>query len=693
MSNRSRAPSRVPPLQEAPTVRVEPATTDGRGPGWQFDSTHGLIAFRSGLAAVCILLLSIDGATGPLRLGRWWMLWAVLGTVALNLIFFALHRVSMGRPRAALRTVLPAAQVAVDILAVSALIYLTGGVNSAFLFLPFACVLTAAVVLGGYASLAYASAATVLLAGISTAYSLAGLGLVRLPGVTPSWLAASKTSPPRTLAAVVGLGVALHVVAFLGGYLSSRLRRETHLKEEILAAIAEGLIVADANRRVIYVNAEAVDLLGFQSASQFIGRRWEAIFRRRGDRHVRQMLDRALGPAGDSDRTGRSCVIEFDHRERGKLYLSVKTSPFRRRHDVRGGVVAIVHDITAQRVMEAVQERADRLQEISLVAAGIAHELRNPLASIRGCVQELARIETANLQSRRLADIAAAETDRLDTIITEFLNFARMRPPRPLPCDLHAIIEEVVVLLQREAPLAPGGSRLDAIEIETDVAGGLHVVADRDQLKQVLLNLARNAIDAMPNGGRLSLSAVPVPHMPGDASPRSARAEPCAQWHVRSAECEVPSAESTIHNPQSTIQNRESGVGSRKSGIQNPQSKIHNRDAGAIRIDVTDTGCGIRPEHIDSLFTPFFTTRPDGTGMGLSIVERIVRTHDGHVEVESDPGAGSTFRVWLPARLGERRRRVPPPLWSAGGADAETVVAGRVARVEREQGKVVGRRS
>ena len=418
-------------------------------------STHGLIAFRSGLAALCILLLSIDGAAGPLRLGRWWVLWAVLGTAAVNLFFFALHRLSARRTASATRAGrhargvgLPAAQVAVDILAVSALIYLTGGVNSAFVFLPFACVLTAAVVLGGYASLAYASTATVLLAGISTAYSLAGLGLIRLPGVTPSWLAASETSPSRTLAAVVGLGVALHVVAFLGGYLSSRLRRETRLKEEILAAIAEGLIVADASHRVIYVNAEAVDLLGFQSASQFIGRRWEAIFRRRGDRHVRQMLDRALGPAGDADSAGRSCVIEFDHRERGKLYLSVKTSPFRRRHDVRGGVVAIVHDITAQRVMEAVQERAERLQEISLVAAGIAHELRNPLASIRGCVQELARIETSNLQSRRLADIAAAETDRLDTIITEFLNFARMRPPRPLPCDLHAIIEEVVVLLQ-----------------------------------------------------------------------------------------------------------------------------------------------------------------------------------------------------------------------------------------------------
>ena len=598
---------------------------------------YGLLVFRAGLGALVLLMLSIEGAAGPLRLHPWWPLWPVLITAFINLIFYALTRRGPARRRGgrgqierALKAPAPgedlgegkqssrprallAAQVAVDLGLVIALVYLTGGVNSVFVFLPFACVLTAAVVLGGYASLLYASVATVLLAAVSTAYSLAYVGLLRLPWVTSSWVITFRPSLSRTLATVVGQGVALHVVAFLGGNLAARLRRETRLKEEILAAIGEGLIVADANRRVVYVNAEALDLLGFQSPDQLIGRPWEDVFRRRGDAQVRRMLNPGVafpgtageerGPASDSQRPvpPRSRVIEFSHRKRGKLYLSVKTSPFRRRHGALGGVVAIFHDITAQRVMEAVQERADRLQEISLVAAGIAHELRNPLASIRGCVQELARLETSHPQSRRLSEIVCAETDHLDKIVTDFLDFARMRPPRPVPCDIHSLIEEVLVLLQT-------GCRLDAIEIETDVPGALRVVADRDQLKQVLLNLARNAVEAMPEGGRLSVCAVPVPRLPGGESGRS--------------------------------------------------------DAGAIRIDVTDTGCGIAPEHIDKLFTPFFTTRPNGTGMGLSIVERIVRAHSGHLEVESQRGAGSTFRLWIPA-VPPARPLQAPSFWDS----------------------------
>jgi len=569
---------------------------------------YQMLGFRAGLGAVCIAILSVQGVRGPLALSDLWPLQAVALLVLLDGAFFLLTRLCPW-PR-----VLVSVQIGVDLLAAHLLIYATGGAGSVFTFLPFAHVIMASVLLSGYASLFYASLATVLLAVVSLAYSMSYVGLMRLPGIAPDWVVGLQPMLPRTLAMVAGQGVALHVVATLGGSLAARLRRETSLKDEILDNIAEGLIVADAGLRVVFVNSEAIALLGFQRADQLVGRPWRDIFRRRGDRQVRLMLSdqeteddasESLAPLT----VGRSRVIEFEHRERGKLHLSVKTSPFRRSHDAMGGVVAIFHDITAERVMEAVQERADRLREISLVAAGIAHELRNPLASIRGCVQELAAVQAADHRTERLARIVASETDRLDKIITEFLNFARMRPPRPAPCPLDDVIEEVIVLLRSQRDL-------DRIEVETDVARGLEVTADRDQLKQVLLNLTRNAVDAMSDAAnrpaRLLVTASPVPRLPGE----------------------------------------------RPAG---------RADGGAVRIEVADTGCGIAPDQIGHLFTPFFTTKAKGTGMGLSIVERIVRTHDGHLEVDSRPGVGSTFRLWLPVSP-RRRRADDASLWDPGRA-------------------------
>jgi two-component system sensor histidine kinase PilS (NtrC family) len=609
----------------SPAVQSPPREREARAPGvasggprlargpspraWRRRNGQ-LLVFRGAVGLLAIGLLSLPTARGPLDLGLAWVFAAVALIAGVNLAFYALTRWWPW-----LRG-LAAAQIAVDLVLVQTLVYLTGGTSSAFAFLPFACVVAAAVVLGGYASLFYASLATVLMAAISLAYSLAYVGYLHLPGIAPEWVDRLAPTFARTIALVGGNAVALHLVAVLGGHLAARLRRETILKDEILDIIAEGLIVADQNLRVVFANAEARRLLGFERADQLIGKRWEEVFRRRGDRQVRLML---------SVPASRSRVIEFDHRTKGRLFLSVKVRPFRAGHEAIGGVVAIFYDITAERLMEAVQERAERLREISLVAAGLAHELRNPLASIRGCVQELAQRRHAEGGMRhadRLTDIIIGEADRLDKIITEFLDFARMRPPRPTPCDLGVLVAEVVTLLR-------AGHGLSRVEVVVDIVGRITLLADREQLRQVLLNLARNAVEAMPDGGRLTLAANLVAELPGDAADersRDARTPPAA----------VPRA---------------------------------------VRIEIADTGAGIAPEDVAKLFTPFFTTKPAGTGMGLSIVERIVRAHDGHIEVESHPRIGSTFRLWLPLEL--RRRPAEADLWESPSVEDVPRVVGQ----------------
>ena len=267
------------------------------------------------------------------------------------------------------------------------------------------------------------------------------------------------------------------------------------------------------------------------------------------------------------------------------------------------GHVVIFQDVTSVVAMERDLRRSERLAAVGEMAAKIAHEIRNPLASISGSIQLLrgGGAELVDPESGRLMDIVVRETDRLNALITDFLLYSRPSPPNKKEVAARAILEEVTQLLQ--------GTVNTDMRMDVQGSDDLLVSADPAQLRQVLWNLASNALEAMPEGGDLSLS---VALEGADQSQESAA-------YVRNG------------------------------------SKEGTFCAQRVRISVRDSGEGMCPEVRERIFEPFFTTKKEGTGLGLATVYRIAESHGGEIEVESQVGFGTAFHLLLPHAMQEVR--------------------------------------
>ncbi len=240
------------------------------------------------------------------------------------------------------------------------------------------------------------------------------------------------------------------------------------------------------------------------------------------------------------------------------------------------GLVGIFQDLTERKKTEARLRQADRLATAGQLAAGLAHEVRNPLAAISGCIELIKEQGTAGPQ---LLDIVLREAERLKLVTGQFLDFAKPTLALQKQCNLGALVAETVSLLEKGCD----STHPITFSIERE-AEEMMAVGDPDQLRQALWNLGLNAIQAMQMGGQLSFA------------------------------------------------------------IRRYRLK-HNGDW--VAIELTDTGQGISPEEVERIFDPFYTTRPGGTGLGLTIAQKIVDNLGGRIEVISRKGGGSTFRVLL----------------------------------------------
>ncbi len=224
---------------------------------------------------------------------------------------------------------------------------------------------------------------------------------------------------------------------------------------------------------------------------------------------------------------------------------------------------------------EATVRRSERLAALGQLSAGLAHELRNPLGTIRASAEMLSRqIPGDNAVAAELAGLIAAEVDRTNTLITRFLEFARPLELRPVRAELTTVLDRAVAQLERSSP------RYDVTVYKNYSPDLPPFEFDPDLLERVFYNLLLNAAQASPPGATI------------------------------------------------TVKTRAAG--------------------GHAEIAVIDRGTGIPPERQDSIFNPFVTTKPDGVGLGLAIVSKIVDLHGGTITVESEPGKGSVFRVYLP---------------------------------------------
>jgi two-component system sensor histidine kinase PilS (NtrC family) len=457
------------------------------------------------------------------------------------------------------------AQVALDVLIAAAVVRLTGGHESVFVFL-----FSLAIVNG---SILLFRRGAVVAAALATATYLATVAAALPPGSTPRW---------DTLFAHVA---AFALIAALAGYLAEQLRdageklaaREIDLEavqaihEALVQSVSSGLLTTDPGGRITFLNRAGEGLTGVRLAD-VVGdpvERWFGAFE--------EMVRCEEMPARKEK--------DFVARSGGPLRLGYLAFPLRGKSGARIGHAVIFQDLTPMRAMQDAVRRSERLADLGSLAAGLAHELRNPLASITGSVELLKGNERLREGDRRLMDIVLREAGRLDDLVRRFLQFTRPAEPRCAPTDLALVVAETLDVF--------AGDR-EGVRVERDLAPVV-VPCDGDQVKQVLWNLLTNAAQAI-----------------GAVEERPPAADPLAR------------ARGLI----------------RVSCGPDPQ--------GGARLAVEDDGAGIAPPDLLRLFTPFFTTKRAGTGLGLATVHRIVEAHGGSVSVDSREGEGATFVVRLP---------------------------------------------
>jgi len=391
------------------------------------------------------------------------------------------------------RTAVSPLQVALDLVLVALLVYFTGGVRSHFAHLYFLPILACAVLEAPRWALLCAGGASVLQVAIASVYgaSLWSGGvppLVRGAWGTDLTYAGLATLASHATAQVFGY----FLVALLTSRLSQRLRTVRLMSSEVLDGIAEAVVAADTHGRLAYMNKEAVRLFNFGSQSDFMGQKVGHVFRRYSDEPVRRVL---------SGRARGVHTVWLEHRARQcRMEFEVTSAHIIDRQGATRGTVAVFSDLTLKRRAETAERRAERLDGIRQVAAAIAHEVRNPLACIKGGIQQLLPNPGLDEVEKELVTITLEECDRLNETISEFLNFARPRHPEPTPVNVADLLRETASLLARRSDLDPGRIRLDCPTT-------LPATVDPRLMKQVLLNLGLNAFDAMPDGGTLTLRA------------------------------------------------------------------------------------------------------------------------------------------------------------------------------------------
>jgi two-component system, sporulation sensor kinase E len=370
-----------------------------------------------------------------------------------------------------------------------------------------------------------------------------------------------------------------------------RLAHEHALLETLFNTIEDGVLVVDAEGSVAYFNEAAMRLLGLPEDAE--------------GQHIRRILPGLdWKQLSEMDRAGGQRVArhELEINYPRPRFLNVFAAPVDAEKRGSTGLALILHDATEAREKTHAAIETERSQALTLLAASVAHEIGNPLNALSIHLQLLEREarklkklvpeiraaggrakDTASvsadvmdiaLKTEQYLGVAKGEISRLDYIITQFLQAIRPAPLQLQPASLNDVVRETLELLRPE--IENRGLR---VEEKLDAKLPLAPI-DPAQLKQVLVNLCKNAIQATTRGGVLTLGT----------------------------------------------ERREDGV----------------------CLVVADTGGGIPQEMLNRIFEPFYTTKKKGSGLGLMIVQRIVRDHGGRIQLESNVGQGTTFRIWLP---------------------------------------------
>ncbi len=461
------------------------------------------------------------------------------------------------------------AQALFDVALITAVVHITGGPQSDLtpLYVPLIAV------------------TAVLMPPASTALVTALVGIVYVADV----FYGHRT----TMSGAVGLQLSVFVgVAAVTAYFASRVSvmgaerealagqlRQVRLEaDDVLRNIPTGIVTVDGEGQLLYCNPAAEHILGFKE------RQWR-------DRSIMPEFAR-IAPefwaavTATARRGVRAMRVEATVRRADRTFpIGVTTTTLELEPGDVPRVTAIFTDISDSKRLEELHLRAERLEAVAELSSSLAHEIKNPLASIRSSVEQLGRAKRVNADEKFLTSLIVRETDRLSRLLSEFLDFSRVRATECRPLDLHAVAAAAIRLV-REHPDCPEDAVIDLAGDPTPMEG------DEDLLHRVVSNLVLNAVQATGKGARVVVrTGRPGVHeLPGGA------------------------------------------------GIESP-----------VSLAVSDNGPGIPEHLRARLFEPFVTGRVGGTGLGLAIVQRAVDAHRGLVLVDSPPGQGTTFTVYFPA--------------------------------------------
>ncbi|MCD6352964.1 MAG: PAS domain S-box protein [Proteobacteria bacterium] len=478
-------------------------------------------------------------------------------------------------------------QIFFDLVFVTIIVYVTGGFESVFSFLYILSIINASILLYRRGGFIIASASSIL---YGACLDLEYYGLIpSISGNIPSVLYYKASDIFYTIAMNI---TGFYATAFLSSLLSEQTRRsKKELKEKeidfkqlealhnnIVQSINTGILTLNQNDEITSFNKAAQEITGY-SIFEVLGKKFDRIFP--PSKNNLQNNDQNT----NQKRFLQRSELPFSRSDRIQIILGFSVSILRDTLGNKTGKIFTFRDVTRYREMEKQIKQIDRLAAVGQLAAGIAHEIRNPLTSLSGSIQVLQDELNLDNENCQLMNIALRESKRLNGLISDFLLFAHPGEVEKNKLNLTSLVEDTISLFLN------GPECRKNIKVTKLITPNLFMEGNEKQISQVLWNVLKNGVQSQPQGGSIHIAA--------------------------------------------KIENRE-----------HPLSK--SISLSRIKLSVKDKGCGIPQGIQEKIFDPFFTTKELGSGLGLAITYRIIENHGGEIIIHSKENEGTEVVIYFP---------------------------------------------
>ena len=481
-------------------------------------------------------------------------------------------------------------QAICDVLMITGLVYATGGISSVYAVFYTLVIIYSVLFLERRGGLIIASACSICYGFL--------LDLEYYKILTPLYAIVSQDNPftaGYVFSRIIIYILSFYLIAFLAIFVVEQEKKTRTLLQEketafdqldllhrsIIESVDTGILTINLRGQVKSFNRAAEEITGY-SFAEVEDKNIVDLFPEYGD--LLENIHTGGHPYSQQSRV----EMYIESHEKNPLTLGCSVSFLNDGTEKRIGDILVFQDLTAIKKMELILEKNRRLAFIGEMAAGLAHEMRNPLASISGSIQVLHKSLPLNETDERLMQIILRGKDQLESFMRDFLLLSRPTPGIPEMIKITDIIEDIIESI-RYLP-----DWRDDIQVIKSLQDHLPFIrANKTEIRQLIWNVLMNAIQSMPNGGRVTIE-----------------------------------------------------TGKDTTDISAGQF---------LEIKISDNGQGIMENDLGKIFEPFYTTREKGTGLGLAIVNRIVEGHAGKIKVDSRSGEGTTFMIWLPCLQEEAR--------------------------------------